>query len=202
MNTTYQQIETGNETTLRIPGSRFYARIIPDSDPLNPRQEYDNLCLFLTWHGRYNLGDKPPKGREWDSDLKSSEAVIAEFGTGTTVPLYLYDHSGLTVSTKPFSCPWDSGQIGWVYLNDEKALSELGSLNLERVSACIEAEVETYDQYLRGDVWVVETFEDSDSDDEESLECVYGFFGFDYAVEEAKDLLKFLQSTPPQKKPV
>lgn len=31
------------------------------------------------------------------------------------LPLYLYDHSGITISTVPFSCPWDSGQVGWIY---------------------------------------------------------------------------------------
>ena len=31
------------------------------------------------------------------------------------LPLYLYDHSGITISTGPFSCPWDSGQVGWIY---------------------------------------------------------------------------------------
>ena len=30
------------------------------------------------------------------------------------LPLYLYDHSGITISTGPFSCPWDSGQVGWI----------------------------------------------------------------------------------------
>ncbi len=27
--------------------------------------------------------------------------------------LYLYDHSGITVSTWPVSCQWDSGQAGF-----------------------------------------------------------------------------------------
>ena len=28
------------------------------------------------------------------------------------LPLYLYDHSGITMNTTGFSCPWDSGQVG------------------------------------------------------------------------------------------
>jgi hypothetical protein len=31
------------------------------------------------------------------------------------LPLYLYDHGGITISCSPFSCPWDSGQVGWIY---------------------------------------------------------------------------------------
>ena len=35
------------------------------------------------------------------------------------LPLYLYDHSGITISTRPFSCPWDSGQVGWIYASKD-----------------------------------------------------------------------------------
>jgi hypothetical protein len=34
--------------------------------------------------------------------------------------LYLYDHSGITISTSPFSCGWDSGQVGFIYLTRQK----------------------------------------------------------------------------------
>jgi len=40
------------------------------------------------------------------------------------LPLYLYDHSGITMSTGKFSCPWDSGQVGWIYCTIEKAMEE------------------------------------------------------------------------------
>lgn len=33
------------------------------------------------------------------------------------MPLYLYDHSGITISTSEFCDPWDSGQIGFIYTN-------------------------------------------------------------------------------------
>ena len=32
----------------------------------------------------------------------------------TFLPLYAYIHGGITLSLKPFSCKWDSGQVGWV----------------------------------------------------------------------------------------
>ena len=45
-------------------------------------------------------------------------------GYYTILPLYLYDHSGLSMNTSGFSCPWDSGQVGWIYCNNEKALRQ------------------------------------------------------------------------------
>ncbi len=45
------------------------------------------------------------------------------------LPLYLYDHSGLAMSTGKFlraspSCRMDSGQVGWIYVSKEDALKE------------------------------------------------------------------------------
>lgn len=51
------------------------------------------------------------------SDIEVDELYDLVRATGQYVilPLYLYDHSGITISTGPFSCPWDSGQVGWIY---------------------------------------------------------------------------------------
>ena len=46
------------------------------------------------------------------------------------LPLYLYDHSGITMNTTGFSCPWDSGQVGWIYASKEDALREFGGKNI------------------------------------------------------------------------
>lgn len=42
------------------------------------------------------------------------------------LPLYLYDHGGITISTRPFSCPWDSGQVGYIYASKDKFRKETG----------------------------------------------------------------------------
>lgn len=38
--------------------------------------------------------------------------------------LYLMDHSGLAMSTTPFHCPWDSGQVGFVFTKDANVVTE------------------------------------------------------------------------------
>lgn len=72
------------------------------------------------------------------------------------LPLYLYDHSSLTMNTSGFSCPWDSGQVGWIYANKETIIKEFGGKNLTAekralVETLLRSEVETYNYYLRGD---------------------------------------------------
>ena len=36
------------------------------------------------------------------------------------LPLYLFDHSGITMNTTGFNCRWDSGVVGWVYANHDE----------------------------------------------------------------------------------
>lgn len=42
------------------------------------------------------------------------------------LPIYLYDHSGITISTSAFSCRWDSGLVGFIFCSHERFLSETG----------------------------------------------------------------------------
>ena len=62
----------------------------------------------------------------------------------TMLPLYLYDHSGITMSISPFSCPWDSGQVGWIYCTPDAISKNFGSLskeNIEKSISILEVEV-------------------------------------------------------------
>jgi len=90
----------------------------------------------------------------------------------TRLPLFLYDHSGITMNTRPFSCPWDSGQVGFIYLSHARANAELGGPEFtgqdrawnadkeRRVIEVLTCEVTTYNQYITGNVYgfTVETF--------------------------------------------
>ena len=88
------------------------------------------------------------------------------------LPLYLYDHSGITMSTGSFSCPWDSGQVGWIYISIEKAASE-GWKTPEQAYKAMQAEVEEYDHYLTGQCYGY-VVEDTDG---EGIDSCWGFLG-------------------------
>jgi hypothetical protein len=102
------------------------------------------------------------------------------------LPLFLYDHSGITMSTGPFGCRWDSGQVGWIICDKETIEREFNG-DRDLAEKCLIAEVATYDQYLTGDVYgfIVEERdfdeerdEDDDSDWEHADSC-WGFYGSD-----------------------
>lgn len=112
--------------------------IYMDPDPQDPR-EWDNLGVMFCRHGRYQLGD-----RKADAPPKVGAVVL---------PLYLYDHSGITMRTTPFSCPWDSGQVGVIYCTADRLKQEFGSTGeraRKKAKKQMEQEVRTYDQFLRG----------------------------------------------------
>ncbi len=93
------------------------------------------------------------------------------------LPLYLYDHSGITMNTTGYSCPWDSGQVGWIYASKEDALREFGGKVLtaeKRAQAenLMRGEVETYDCYLRGECYGYELYKNGQLED-----SCWGFLG-------------------------
>ena len=156
-------------------------KVVSDDDPESPRIDCDNFGTMVCWHRGYDLGDENDYAnvsdfQEWWGE---QDGVILE--------LYLYDHSGITMSCAPFSCPWDSGQVGYIYATREQILKEYGGTRptkgkREKARKLLAGEVETYDQYLTGDVWgyVVE-HEASGWED-----SCWGFYGSDYCEDEAK----------------
>ena len=66
------------------------------------------------------------------------------------LPLYLYDHSGITMNTTGFSCPWDSGQVGWIYADKRRIEAEYGKVTpetVEKARQVLEGEVKSYDYF-------------------------------------------------------
>ena len=93
------------------------------------------------------------------------------------LPLYLYDHSGITMNTTGFSCPWDSGQVGWIYASKEDALREFGGKTFtaatrKKAEDRMRGEVEYYDSYLRGEAYGFELYKDGELED-----SCWGFIG-------------------------
>lgn len=101
------------------------------------------------------------------------------------LPLYLMDHSGLSMSTGAFNCPWDSGQVGWIYVGRDKMLEEWGGPGKrltqgvrKKAISYLSGEVETYSQYLEGHVYGY-VVEGPDGCDMEDGSC-WGYYGYDH----------------------
>lgn len=118
-----------------------------------------------------------------DSHIQSLCAAVLERHY-IILPLYLYDHSGLSMSCSGFTCPWDSGQVGYIYCTVQRGIDECTSI--ENATKCLQGEVEVYAQYLQGDVYGYVVEECPDDPDEygldqvwESVDSCWGFYGSD-----------------------
>lgn len=180
-------------------------RIVYDTMAENPRKDFDPFGTFVGNHRDYGIFDKEISdldgllcavrddilsckessksvskacaellravGDESDKILKTVEKYAI------VLPVFMYSHGGSTIQTTPFSCPWDSGQIGFIFISKIRAMKELAKTRCterlkERIEAFLKSEIETLDDWIRGDVYGFQTVED-----DTVIDSCYGFYG-------------------------
>jgi hypothetical protein len=183
------------EHTNETRNGNFIVRTYQEDSPESPRS-WDNLGTMVCFHNRYNLGDKHDYNSNdyngWDEMEKD---IIKRENVGVILPLYLYDHSGITMNTTGFSCNWDSGRVGFIFISKQKMLQEYGGKIVtqklkDRVEGYLKSEVETYDQYLTGDVYGYRVFKEENGEEEE-LDSCWGFYGEDTCMEEGVGIMEY-----------
>jgi hypothetical protein len=93
----------------------------------------------------------------------------------------MYDHSGIILSTNPFKCRWDSGQVGWIFVTKEKLRKEFGVRRItkkikEKAREILAEEVNVYSDYIEGNVFGY-ILKDENG---EELDSCWGFYGIDF----------------------
>lgn len=167
----------------------YTIRIEQDPSPENNPRDMDHLGLMVCLHGKYQLGD-------YNSELVkslSSRDLVEDYlakNEAYWLPLYLLDHSGLSLSTKPFNDVWDSGQVGVIFVTKQQAKNLLDyeaktcsdDKFRETVICHLQTEVENYDQYLTGDVHSYTVFDRAGTE----IASCSGCFGREYTEMMAK----------------
>lgn len=95
------------------------------------------------------------------------------------LPVYIYEHSGSAISTTPFGCRWDSGQIGFIYVADkEKFKKAFGLKKMDNQKA-----LDVMDSIIReiNTIWNggVYGFIVKDNESGEHIDSCGGFIGYD-----------------------
>lgn len=171
-----------------------------DCDP----RDYDNNGIMVCWHNNYELGDclkddlwkfeTPTAFQEWWDDVQEPKWRL---------PLILYDHSGISMSTTdayPYNCPWDAGQVGWIYTTKSLLLrmgwteetmldKKVSGSGAHVIYTLLRREVETYDLYLRGEVYCFTI--GIDGEDGEILDGCAGFLGLEHVKEDAAAQMEY-----------
>jgi len=156
----------------------FNIDIYNDSNPENPRN-WESLSKMIFFHKKYILGDKHEyKTNDYSGWDELEKGIKSKEDIAIILPVYMYDHSGLTISTKPFSCPYDSGQIGYIIVTKSSIrrwfdVKKITKAILEKAQKNLEIDIKTYDSYLRGDVfgYVIK-------EGEEEIDSCWGYFGY------------------------
>jgi len=97
------------------------------------------------------------------------------------LPIYAYEHGGIILNTSGFSCPWDSGQIGYIYVSKDKVRKDFGWKNITkqrtaRIESYLTNEIKILSQWVMGEVfYFVSTCNTCGAEN-----SCGGFFGFDW----------------------
>jgi hypothetical protein len=148
----------------------YKVEVVQDTDPGSPR-EWDNAgTVALVDRSRYNFGDERLSRDEMDAIINDPSMIV--------LPVYIYDHSGITINTTGFSCQWDSGQVGIIYISRKDAVKEWGNkictqTVAERARRYLKGEIDVLDQYVTGSVYGYRVL---DPEGDETDSC-WGFYG-------------------------
>jgi len=177
-----------------------YLHVVPDYDAENPRG-FDNAgCLVLPGFGHiddsdqkdvysadviqvyraYEVGDIDAMlelAHYEGMDAQDISNLVESLKGGLLMPVYCYKHGNIAFSTGPFSCPWDSGQAGFIYMETDTVEDEFDG-DLEKAEKCLKAEVDTFSQFANGEVYGFVVTSD-EAGDGTTLDSCFGFFGSD-----------------------
>ena len=185
----------------------YMIRIMNEDCPLNPRTDWDNFGKMWCWHNRYALGDEDdekPKSKDFNGFEEIREYIEEKYKALVILPIFMYDHSGISISTGrdyPFNDRWDAGQIGYIFATkkdiEENYEGRTDEVILKDVEEHLVSEVKTYDEYLCGEVYGYSIIEKKKCEccghtDEivvDSCSGYYGESGRKYALEEAKNFI-------------
>ena len=160
-------------TAQEITVENITVEIFYDQFADNPR-EWDNSTKFVMFHKRYNLPNEVGiDHNDYSSWSEMQETLQEKYKHGWAV--FMYDHSGVTLSLSAFGDPWDSGQVGFIVSNEGTP---------EEAYKWATNELETYSHWLNGETFGVSVFEDTEIMDTNS-----GYYGYDHATNGLKDEL-------------
>lgn len=179
---------------------KYELKVVQDESPESPR-DWDNVTTIVCFHKRYDLGDKQDyKSSDFNYWDELKEQIETDHKVLMIKPLYMYDHSGITISTSPFGCQWDSGQIGWVFIEEKQWISMMGEdmdRSEERLLRIIDSEVETYDKYLQGEVYQYKIYEVEECNlghqHRTLVECCGGYFDEEDCRSEGESFMEHLE---------
>lgn len=173
-----------------VPYKGYNINIYYDNDAESPRTFCEPLGTMYTAHRRYCPEE------QFDAHFNINEVFDGKLGNFRdsflkqyiALPIYLYDHGGLAVSTSSFCDSWDSGFFGIIAISLQKVREEYGwkvitQERRKKIESYLQGEIDTYNEWLHGEVYGFDISVDEDKDEDGVLpeidESCWGFYGDD-----------------------
>lgn len=168
--------------TMEYEGYRI--EIVLDEYGTESPREWCNIGTIYTPPLRKCKIADEEQSSEWISEYIKQKDVVA-------LPVYMIDHSGIALSTRPFHDPWDSGQIGYIAVTREKAYKEFGRrVNRRTIEKALSDEISLYSSYVQGEIYGFRVF----APDGRETDSCWGFIGSDgirSAIEDARENVRW-----------
>lgn len=150
--------EFGKVSVVSIPPARVYVARRFEDNIFSKDNEY-LLSRFLVGKSNRYFNGHGLIDDELVSDEQQNDVLCVR-------PLFMFAHSGIALSHEPFSCVWDSGQVGVhaVFKSDLlKAGFNESDLTPAFANTILDSELISADAYVRGYLYGV-TIEDEEGD--------------------------------------
>jgi hypothetical protein len=157
----------------------FTAQIMHDDDCERPYGDDEGVKLVVL-HRNYLDPAKGALGRTADEVAAWMKENAREWYFAN---LYMYEHSGVAYRagmSNPFSCPWDSGQVGIVALKKSDWGRGKGERNAKRLEYA-RTVAEEYGRWANGECYGY-ILHDPDGNERDSC---WGHIGYEWVTEEA-----------------
>jgi len=134
-------------------------KITQDPNPPNPRY-WNPIGTIIYNHPKYILGDYQIDKENYSSwqDVLEKEILDVSENPASIIylPIYLLDHSSISISTSDFNNPWDSGQVGYIYMERTPLHQDKSDIQLKQI---LKSEISDFNKYLQGDCYGFELIE-------------------------------------------
>jgi len=172
-----------------------YTIEIDHCDYAGDPREWDNLSTFVFSTKSYSLANELDIDYSDFNSMGEAEAYIRRnFDVLEVLPVSAYIHGGISLSIGSPTCRWDSGYIGFIVIEKEKVregfrIKRITKEFKEKSIEIAKAELETYEQYLEGEVYSYIVYDDKG----ENVDSCGGFYGYYHEesglLDSAKDII-------------
>ncbi len=161
----------------------MHYEIHTDEHASSPRED-ENMGTIMLVSNKYITADYQATLEEVEDKLKDKNCIA--------LPVYAYIHSGISINTTGFQCPWDSGRVGCIFVSREQIREDF---KIKRISSKLEVkirnylnqEIEIFNNYINGNVYGFIVKDDLNQE----IDSCWGFYSREDAERAAEDSMNY-----------